>query len=101
MKQKTKQSQTVWKYVLKAEETQDIEMPKDYSVMSVGVQDDDIVIWVLVDPLYKDTEICRVKTYGTGWPMNADSDRYRFVGTSQIKSGLVFHIFVRRRDRDT
>jgi hypothetical protein len=73
-----------------------IEMPKGARVLSVGEQEADLVLWAIVDP-----EAPKAKrdfrVFGTGWKINVtelELGGWSFVGTVQMKDGLVFHVWV-------
>ena len=70
------------------------EMPAGAEVLSVGVQQDVIVVWALVQ-IGHPPAIRRLVAVPTGYRCD-DADaptRAQFVGTVQIVDGLVFHIF--------
>ena len=83
---------TVYKYVLPVEDEVRISMPAFAEVLSVGVQNNAVCVWALVDPsvpsLHKTFRIT-----GTGHPIE-DPDKWSFVGTVQLYGeSLVFHVF--------
>jgi len=67
-----------------------LSMPRGAIVLSVGVQNGVICLWVLVEPLAEFTQRA-FRWYGTGQPI----DEYgRYIGTVQVSGlGFVWHVF--------
>lgn len=80
----------IWKYVLELAAEQWVNVPKDAAVLSLGVQREEIVVWVECDPT-SEKELRKFYIAGTG-SAPPDSDVGRFVGTVQIQS-FVAHVF--------
>lgn len=85
----------IFKYQLKVDDVQMVEMPKGSTVLCVQVQGETPCIWAEVDP--KADKICRAfVTYGTGHQMD-DGPAKHYVGTYQLRGGaLVFHVYTDR-----
>jgi len=82
---------TIWKFSLQTIDVQRIEIPSDYQILCVQVQDGEPYLWAMVDP---DAESIRVtiETIGTGHRM--DKAIRKYIGTYQMMNGrLVFHCF--------
>ena len=83
--------QQVFKYQLQVISDQRIEMPKDAKVLHVGVQNNVMCLWAMVDgnaPLVKR----HIGIYGTGHYIPVDVEPSHFVGT--VMAGMfVWHIF--------
>ena len=61
-------------------------------ILSVQTQKDMPQMWVLLDPDSKEEKIVReFRVFGTGHPMCLTA--HSFIGTFQLDSGLVFHLF--------
>ena len=85
---------TIWKFNLKATDTQTIEMPAGAVVLTVQVQNGTPCLWAMVDP--EESASKRIfKTFGTGHQIdNSRNVPLLFVGTYQLLDGnLVFHVF--------
>lgn len=85
----------IFKYSLKVDEVQMVEMPKGAAVLCVQEQSGIPCLWAEVDP---DAErVCRsFVTYGTGHSMD-DGPSKHYVGTYQLRGGsLVFHVYTDR-----
>lgn len=83
-------STVVWKFPLPVCSSAD--MPTGATVLSVGEQDADIVAWALCDP--EAPKVSRLLTaHPTGAPLPPVLFGAAFVGTVQMESGLVFHVF--------
>lgn len=65
-------------------------------ILSCQLQDDEIMLWVLVNPDEQKTELNFFEIFGTGHDVGCDMGVSRkFINTIQFSSGLVFHIFQR------
>lgn len=73
----------------------EVELSRNSRVLSVGVQNDKPMMWVLVDTLDKRIEKRKFIVIGTGHETDELRDcRFGFVGTFQLDGGaLVFHLF--------
>lgn len=81
---------TVWKYPLNLVDSQTIEIPFEYKILTVQVQNGVPCLWALVDSdMY--TIAIRVAIFGTGHPANTDGMEY--IGTFQTDYGFVGHVF--------
>lgn len=89
----------IWKFTMTGPETA-FRMPFGSTVLSVGIQEDDIVIWAEVDiPSAAVTR--RFAAYNTGVELpgfvridaRGIAGTRAFVGTVQMPSGIVWHIF--------
>lgn len=48
---RTKNQSRIWKFPLKVTDEQEVELPSQHRILSVGVQDDEqICLWAMVDP---------------------------------------------------
>ncbi len=94
---------TIWKYELSPiADAIVIRAPEDWHPMSVGVQrnipisvgvqEDMLVLWAIVDPLAL-LEDHTILVRGTGHPLHEDDSL--FIGTAQMPNGLVWHVFER------
>ncbi len=85
----------IFKYPLKVEDVQMIEMPKGAAILTVQAQQEIPCIWAEVDPDAPPVKRC-FTTYGTGHRVEEIKAR-SYVGTYQLKGGaLVFHVFTDR-----
>ena len=84
----------IWKFELDHKGNQEIELPIDYEILTIQVQNETPCLWVLVDPNKpKEKEIFEI--YGTGHEIHYDMgiDR-KYVGTFQENKGMyVWHLF--------
>ena len=89
---KSKIMKTIWKYQITATSSQTVELPSQYKVLSVQLQNGSPYIWCLVEPQSEKIPVT-FSVFGTGHPMPGDF-KGRFVGTFQIHNGLlVLHLF--------
>lgn len=81
---------TIWKYPLQGLDSQQIEMPIGARVLCVQTQAGIPCIWALVNPLGQ-LKPRRILVVGTGHNANVHAAAY--IGTFQLRGGLVFHVF--------
>lgn len=83
---------TIYKYQLKIDDQQVLELPKNRKILCVQVQYGVPSIWVELDNEDKELESVVINTYGTGHPMPNVEEIY--IGTYQMHEGdYVFHVF--------
>jgi hypothetical protein len=85
----------VYKYTLKPETRQVIEMPKGAEILSTGVDvlvSDNLCLWALVDEDAR-PEMRTIRIHGTGHDV-PESSKLRFIGTAFMRQhSLVWHVF--------
>lgn len=82
----------VYKYVLRVDDSQSVEMPSGAEILCVQTQRGDVCLWALVNP-NNSPEERRFRIAGTGHPADECSAN-RYIGTVQMMSGaLVWHVF--------
>lgn len=84
---------SIYKYALNPY-NHNVSIPSD-KILSVIAQGNDIVVYALVAPENSMSEY-DFRVFGTGFEVDIDTDSYIFLGTVQMISGLVFHIFYRK-----
>ncbi len=82
----------IFKYRLDITNTQIIEMPHGARLLHVDAQGEELCLWALVD-LAKSPSSVAIRIVGTGQPVVDLGDLYNYVGTAQMPSGLVWHVF--------
>ena len=88
----------IWKFDVPAPDEEGrsfVRMPV-YSVpVSVGLQDDQMVVWALVDPNRKSTIPVCLLVVNTGRAFAEVSAKWaeRFLGTVTSSAGIVWHVF--------
>jgi hypothetical protein len=86
---------TVWKYVLKVTNVQEVNVPLGAKVLSAMEQCGQICLWCLVDSSCLGKELCPVWIHGTGHTITDAVSKGRFVSSVPLEGGqLIFHIFV-------
>lgn len=87
---------TIWKYILRPDREGicTLEMPATRRALSVGEQDGRLVMWATVDPDHASTPAWYVviPTGGHAPPANTGL-LVAFIGTVQMATGLVFHVW--------
>ena len=85
-------TRSIFKYILDAADVQEIQMPIGSTILSVGVQRDEICIWALIEP-----DAVKVSRRIYICPTGREADglqRVKFLGTVMLHAGnLVFHVF--------
>ena len=81
----------IYKYRLEITDYQRIELPVGARLLHVGEQSGELYLWAMVWTT-NNTEPCQVRIFGTGNPVYS-GDLGEFVGTVQMSSGLVWHVF--------
>ncbi len=82
----------VYKYPVKIDDIQSIDLPQGAQILSVQVQDGNPYIWACVNPS-EESEPRRFRLYGTGHIIECEN-LLRFIGTFQLFGGrLVYHLF--------
>lgn len=84
---------TIWKFPLIVTDEQQIVLPAGSSALSVGYQDETLMLWALIDT-EQPGRWSRVRVIGTGNP--ADVDGFIYVGTVHDRWGLVWHVWLER-----
>lgn len=88
-------SRAIWKFVLKAQETQHVVMPRGATIFSVGNQFENICVWAEVDTQAEkvNRRIAVVPT-GMTWEDGDMPPSTALVGHVMLQGGaLVFHVF--------
>lgn len=80
----------IFKYPLRETDVQEVAMPQCSRLLSVGQQDGVPVLWALVNTDFPQTER-RIRIIGTG--NRISSVLGPFIGTVQMDSGPVWHLF--------
>ena len=87
-------NKTIYKYSLKVGDVQAVQMHRDADILSVQLQNGQVVMWALCDPLLE-RELCTFEIFGTGHTIEYGSHIEReFIGTFQ-QDGFVGHLFKR------
>ncbi|KGE14596.1 DUF7352 domain-containing protein [Sphingobacterium deserti] len=81
----------VYKYTLKALESQTLEMPAGALIRSIQIQDDRISLWAEIDPMINHVESVTILMFGTGWDI--PDKHLEYIDTVQFLNGLVFHFY--------
>jgi uncharacterized protein YuzE len=79
------------KYELEITTSQTIKMPYDSEILYLGIQNEKICLWVLVDTEHKPENI-NIEIYGTGNSINSEMDIDNHLGTVQLNS-IMWHVF--------
>ena len=82
----------VFKYAVELSDNPAIEMPVGAEILAFQAQGQTPTVWALADPEpSKVTEMRRFRCAGTGHPIHDDLGR--FIGTAQMPTGLVWHLW--------
>lgn len=85
---------TIYKYELEITDVQNIFMPAEAHLLYVGEQDGTLMLWAEVDSTAWG-EKRKLLIRGTGRPIYAgrDGTEPEYLGTAQMASGLVWHVY--------
>lgn len=88
-------STAIYRYELNITDEQTIGMPADAVILSAAFKprDSQISLWAIVDTERTAMRATGFRIFGTGHPMPADMNEWRFVATCPMSNGLVFHVF--------
>ena len=82
---------TIYKYQLKLEESQTLNLTKSYQILSVQLQSSALCLWAIVDP-QMDLEKVEILVVGTGRPLPDGQLDY----LATVQHGMfVWHIFLK------
>lgn len=88
--------ETIYKYQLKVENRQVIEMPAEATPLTIQIQEGNPCLWALVDPSVAIKQERTFLTFGTGHPI-ASSASLVYIATyqhyQQLNGRLVCHVF--------
>jgi hypothetical protein len=86
----------IWKFKIRYKGIQEINMPKEAEILSVGNQKDNVELWAMVNP-DSEMEARFIEAFNTGEPIPCDMGVERkFIGTVILDNGTtVVHIFER------
>lgn len=82
----------IWKYKLAIAHTQTLTTPGESTILSVGEQNGDLVLWVMVEPESRKDAFFIIDILGTG-QATFGAPR-QFINTVQI-GDMVWHVFKR------
>ncbi len=86
----------IWKYQLQIIDMQTILVPPDFEILSVGNQNGNLCLWLLVDSKAPADEVLHIEIIGTGNHIYDDMGVERkFIGTV-IARPFVWHVFERK-----
>lgn len=89
----------IWKYPLRVDDTQSIEMPTDAKVLCVQIQRGLPCMWAMHQNAAIRSERI-ILTIGTGHEV--DRGGLRYIGTYQLQNGnLMFHVFEKESRKHT
>lgn len=83
---------TIYKYELKKESTQLIDIPSNSQVLSIEKQNGAIYMWALVETEMKAIQM-RIDMFGTGERINVNTSNYDYLATVQ-DGDFVWHFLM-------
>ena len=85
---------TIYKYKVKPQETQEVEMPKGAQLLTAQQIDVNVWIWAIVDTEVTEKEMRRIAVLKTGQEITLPSDKLLYINSVQLGEGeLVLHVF--------
>ena len=89
----------VLKYVLEQTDVQNISLPIGAKILSVQCQRNNLVFWVVAD-LSSILESVEFLIFGTGHDIPNLEGTHQYLGTVQMPTGLVWHVFTNKRKEE-
>jgi hypothetical protein len=87
---------TIYKYPLRALPLEQISIPGLDKILSIGVQDNQIVLYAIVDQNVADVSVVEVFIFGTGHQL-LNLNSLVFLGTANLLNGkFMFHVFYKQ-----
>lgn len=84
----------IYKYEIEVTDKQTLQLPKLSKILSIQVQDDNIMLWTLVGDYTNLVDYRFIECYGTGHEINSLKELV-FLATIQYRGG-VWHFFERK-----
>jgi hypothetical protein len=89
----------IFKYTLNITDTQMLDLPFKSKILSVMEQNNNIVLYAVVNEHQGIMDKYTIAVIGTGNPISIDIDKYTFLNTVKLHNGtLMFHIFYKREN---
>lgn len=90
----------IYKYPLQFATEQTIRLPANAKIISVANQDEQLVLYAIIDTEEKYNIERDIFVFGTGHELGGEVNALRFIGTALFHSGaLVFHVFELANDK--
>lgn len=87
-------TETIWKFPLKLQHEQEIEMPAGAKILTVALQKDIICLWALCNPDVPKQKK-EIVIFGTGQPIH-ENLTLKYIGSVQVCNGdFAWHVFHR------
>jgi hypothetical protein len=84
----------IHKFPIKTIGVTEILLSDDHEVLHVGEQDGQVMMWVKVrTSVGADLDHYKFRIIGTGEQFKPDEKNMHYIGTVQMKEGLVWHVF--------
>jgi len=84
----------IYKYTLKPTDFQILELPKKSNIISVIEQNNQIVLYAIINDNMSETELYDIMIKGTGHDLPENFDLYTFLNSVNLIDGsLIFHVF--------
>ncbi|MCD6049993.1 MAG: hypothetical protein K0Q55_1396 [Verrucomicrobia bacterium] len=85
---------TIYKYKVKRQETQEVEMPVGAQILTAQPIDVNVWIWAIVETEVQEKEMRRIAVLKTGQEITLNSDQLLYINSVQFGAGeLVLHVF--------
>ena len=85
----------IYKYEIEVTDQQTLQLPQQAEILSIQVQDNNIMLWALVIDYTKLVDYRFIECYGTGHEIVDDANELVFLATIQYRGG-VWHFFERK-----
>ena len=79
---------TIYKYILDSQDCT-LQLPKGSELLTVQLQNENLILWVLVNPNTNESEERHICIVGTGWDVE---DNMKYI-TTYMDGYFVWHVF--------
>jgi hypothetical protein len=85
---------TIYKYKVKRQETQEVEMPVGAQILTAQPIDVNVWIWAIIETEVQEKEMRRIAVLKTGQEITLNADHLLYINSVQFGGGeLVLHVF--------
>ena len=84
----------IYKYPIEIRDEQTISVPKDSKILAIQTQNEQLVVYALVDINQKEMQTIEIRIFGTGHDLDINMTSWTYLGTVMTyHDKLVWHIF--------
>jgi hypothetical protein len=84
---------TIFRYAFETTDEFELSLPLGARILTVQAKGDAPSMWAMVNEAETVNETRHFRVYGTGHPIEVPLSHLDYLGTYQLRSALVFHVF--------